>query len=148
MAMFPSQRSGQSAWVSARNVPKPQLSETDFVHVRLVDGGIRYTGSRKPSVDTPIQLRLYQEFPGVSCMIHGHALVRGAPSTESYVPCGDLREFEGVAKLMRAIGDTGCVNLKAHGFLIFAPSVPLLSGVVGGVKFVNLVPLPGRPTHE
>jgi len=76
-----------------------------------------YFGDRKPSVDAPVQLELYRDFPDINFMIHGHAYIRGdVPFTDKYYPCGDLREVDEVRKQLN-FGHSR-INLKSHGFLL------------------------------
>lgn len=111
--LFPSHRFEKSVIiVSPRNVDKRTLKDTDMVPI--IDGA--YFGDRKPSVDAPVQLELYQEVPGVNFMIHGHAYVKGAPMTKQYFPCGDMRETSETIELLR--DGHKAVNLKHHGFLL------------------------------
>jgi hypothetical protein len=46
----------------------------------------KYYGNKKPSVDTPVQLMIYQNAPAINYMIHGHYYVYGAPFTKSFYP--------------------------------------------------------------
>lgn len=145
MAMFPSQRSGPTnIFVSARNIPKTHIANNDFVHVRLENDCIVYTGDRKPSVDTPAQLKLYDMFPKIGCMIHGHAFVKHSPCTENYVPCGDLREVDEAIPLLRDLGSVGVINLHSHGFLLFAETIEQLDNLVNDIEFINVVPISGQ----
>jgi hypothetical protein len=119
--------------VSRRNSNKLRLTPTDMLVAEVLDdkGTVKYYGNTevKPSVDTPVQLQLYKLFPEINYMIHGHAYVDEAPFTEEYYPCGDLREVWGA---LRQIKDVGCgaVNLKNHGFLIYAKTIGALQNFI------------------
>ena len=143
MAMFPSQRSATGAFVSLRNIDKTRISAGDFTLTVLDDSGISYVGTRKPSVDAPVQLELFRRFPRVNYMVHGHAFINGAPETNEYFPCGDLREVDDVSSLME-IGSKGCINLKKHGFLMYAETVEDLRDLAASVRYINVAPPPGR----
>ena len=67
-------------------------------------------------------------------MIHGHAFIKGTPTTEHYYVCGDLREFDDVQKI---IGSTnyGVINLKNHGFLIYSNDLLVLKNIIEGCDF-------------
>lgn len=136
MATFPSAREVLGAYVSKRNVDKRHLSPSDFVFAVGGAAGVRYMGL-KPSVDTPIQLELYRKFPKIDYMIHGHAYVKGAEDTQEYFPCGDLRELHCVEVLLSRIGPVGVINLKHHGFLMFADTLDNLRLVAGAAEFEN-----------
>lgn len=119
--MFPSLRGlngGDLIAVSARNTPKDRLTREDFVFTELGDNEVFYEGDRKPSVDTPVQLHLYQKLKHINFMIHGHAYIQGAPFTEHYYPCGDLREVEAIIDNIDDQRIAFRINLKNHGFLI------------------------------
>lgn len=110
--LFPSHRYGELIIMSHRNTDKRTLKPDDMV--AIVDGA--YIGDRKPSVDAPIQLELYKEIPGVNFMIHGHAYIKDVPTTDSYFPCGDMREAQETIELLR--DGHKAINLKNHGFLL------------------------------
>ena len=135
--MFPSHRVDDCAYVSARNIDKRRIEEDDFVCVRGVVDGIVYHGDRKPSVDTPIQLALYKRYPRIRCMIHGHVFIQDVPTTEHYFPCGDMREFEDVCKVISGTGPSGILNLKDHGFLMYGDSVGRLMDMIETMKIAN-----------
>jgi long-subunit acyl-CoA synthetase (AMP-forming)/HEAT repeat protein/dienelactone hydrolase len=112
-------------FVSQRNVDKRLLGLNTFVPVLLSSSReekIAYYGDTKPSVDSPIQVRLYEIFPKVNFMLHAHVYVDGAPFTGKFCPCGSLEEIE---EIIKTVGqDTAktnfAVNLLGHGCLIFS----------------------------
>jgi len=116
--LFPSHKLSITAFFfSARNSNKKSLTEEDLV---LCDQ-YKYYGERKPSVDTPVQLEIYKNFPEINYMIHGHAYINKAKTTKNYYPCGDLREVRGVLNLMET-GETK-INLRKHGFLLVGKTI-------------------------
>lgn len=148
MSLFPSHRDATSVLVSTRNVDKEGLTVEDFVPAyEGTDEAVHYYGY-KPSVDTPIQLRIYRERPGINWMIHGHALVvpeegccdfvRAIPVTRTYYPCGDLREAEVLLQVIPEDATRGAVNIRNHGFLLYADTLPGLLEVIMGVGFRKL----------
>ena len=126
-ALFPSQR----YLFSRRNVDKRRLGPKDCVLVVPPS----YFGDHKPSVDTPVQVKLYEQFPEIKYMIHGHAFIKGAGFTQHYYPCGDLREVNEIRRFF-AVNDY-IVNLKNHGFLIAATSISELVGIAKNIEFVG-----------
>lgn len=136
MRMFPSERTESGVYVSTRNVDKHRIEADDFTYAFQSGDHLEYIG-KKPSVDTPIQLTLYRQVPEINFMIHGHAFIEGAPTTENYFPCGDMREAEEILKLLK---DVRVINVKNHGFLITAATVEELREAVEKAKFVNVVP--------
>lgn len=144
---FPSMRSSQDGWifVSRRNVPKDHITREDFVPVKFDSqlNQIIYNGCNKPSVDTPVQVRLYNALPRINYMIHGHVYLRNAYTTDNAVPCGALQEVEEVLSLLRyRYGSLDLsdyrINLKGHGCLIMTNEPPVLTQVE----------LQGRPMPE
>jgi hypothetical protein len=120
---FPAYRGRHYIFVSRRNVEKDTIGPDDFVPVepfQPYSDGVRYYGSAKPSVDTPIQLRLFDALPKIRFMMHGHVyLTDDVPMTEHVLPCGALEEFEEVMNALKWRRDTTSfgVNLKGHGFI-------------------------------
>jgi hypothetical protein len=117
MKLFPSIRLDSDTYLfSPRNTDKHRLNEQDFVLVKPP----YYYGDRMYSVDSPVQIMLYRQFPDINYMIHGHAFITDpiVPITNRYYPCGDLREVETIANLFLA--DHRMCNLKNHGFLLTA----------------------------
>ena len=126
---FPSFRKDDFIYVSRRNVDKRFIDRDAFVPVKLEeDTTLYYYGDSKPSVDTPIQARLYKLLPNINYMIHAHVYISGAPFTKSMVPCGGLEEVE---EVMNAIGDNTeedfyAINLIGHGCIVMAKNVEQL----------------------
>jgi len=139
-------------YVSRRNVDKEGLSPSDFVGVSLVSGEtssgdrVAYDGERKPSVDTPIQLRLYAALPRVRWMVHSHCYVEGAAVTARVLPCGAVEE---AGEVLEAIAgkeseEPILVNLKGHGSLVMARDLESLVGV----KFTKVFSWPAEGAKE
>lgn len=129
---FPSFRGDDMIYVSRRNVDKRFIDKDHFVgSILLDDGSVGYYGEHKPSVDTPIQLRLYTIFPQINYMIHAHCYVEGAPFTATAIPCGAIEE---VKEIMAVIGRDNnetyyAINLIGHGCIVMAHSVEQLKGI-------------------
>jgi hypothetical protein len=127
---FPSCSTKNGALISTRNIDKRYIEPKDFIYTQKDNNNhtVCYVGNRKPSVDAPIQLRLYELFPKINYMIHGHAYITEAKTTESYFPCGDIREVKAVKKHIAS--NNGILNLKNHGFLIYAESLKELEKII------------------
>lgn len=128
---FPSFRQDGVVYVSRRNVDKRYIDKDNFVPTMLSKGRVLYQGEYKPSVDTPIQLRLYELFPNINYMIHAHVYLEGAPFTKNMVPCGGLEEVNEVHKaLVHDLGDANrdfyAVNLVGHGCIAMAKTAEQL----------------------
>jgi len=134
MKMFPTMRLDTVyILVSKRNVDKKRLTSEDFVKVRYQEH-IEYLGDEKPSVDTAIQVNIYKEFPQINYIIHGHGYIEGMPFTSHYFPCGDMREFQELAKLL-SDNSGGIVNLINHGFIIYAGQLYEMEKLIKGMQF-------------
>ena len=119
--------------MSRRNVEKQFITADDFIAVHFDEHSLSYYGKHKPSVDTPIQVRLYSVLPNVNYMIHMHCYIEDAPMTKVALPCGAIEEAQEVLDTIKAAygtlnGTTYRVNLKGHGCIVMADNVPNLLG--------------------
>jgi hypothetical protein len=127
---FPATRSADDAnvyLVSRRNVDKTTMSADDFVSVTNNESRVEYFGDIKPSVDAPIQIRLFNFYRNVRYIVHGHVYVEGGTLTHSKIPCGHIEEFEEIRLLFADANSANFViNLKGHGCLILAADLNFL----------------------
>lgn len=144
---FPSFRGENGiVYISRRNVDKSDICATSFVPTYLDDANtVKYFGDNKPSVDTPVQLRLYKYFPWANYMIHAHCYVdiQDIPdvmgfSTTQPIPCGALEEVDEILEryvfwddLWKSYhnGETPrllAINLVGHGCILIAKDVEIL----------------------
>ena len=130
--MFPSTRQS-NIYVSARNVPKDRMTVDDFVIASLIDNKVNFNSILKPSVDSPVQLKLYEKYD-INYMIHGHAYIDNQTFTDNYYPCGDLRELEEIEKCFDR--DRFVINLKNHGFVIATETLEEMREIVEKSKFI------------
>lgn len=140
---MPSFKHGDYIFVSQRNVDKEYLDLNHFVPVCMNDDKIYYCGENKPSVDTPIQLRLYQALPNIRYMIHSHCYIENAGFTSKSIPCGAIEEVDEVLSLIDSVyrdrnKDIYLINLFGHGSITMADSVEKL-------QTLNYI---GRPMPE
>jgi len=132
---FPSFRYGDYIFVSRRNVDKEYIDKNGFVAVKVNTLPVEYFGRYKPSVDTPTQLILYQAFPKVNYMLHGHVYLTNCFNTESCIPCGAIEEAEEIKKRFTSPAYTSfAVNLKGHGFLAASDSVEQLGNMISHLE--------------
>jgi hypothetical protein len=138
---FPSFRGENGIiYVSRRNVDKSDINAGSFVPTFLTeDNTTKYFGDYKPSVDTPVQLRLYKLFPWANYMIHAHCYVDtfGMPetvmlNTEKPIPCGALEEVieicESASEYTFKYSLTPrllAINLIGHGCILIAKDVEI-----------------------
>lgn len=122
-----------AGWVfmSRRNVDKQSIDPSQLVPARLDGSKVIYCGDSKPSVDTPIQLRLYDALPNIRYMIHSHCYLADGSFTSNPIPCGALEEVDEVLSTIDgAYGsrdlDLYKVNLVGHGSIAMAGSVSQL----------------------
>lgn len=138
---FPSFRGENGIiYVSRRNVDKSEINAASFVPTYLDEEmTVKYFGDNKPSVDTPVQLRLYKLFPWANYMLHAHCYVDtfGMPETvmlhtENPIPCGALEEVNEIYKLASdytfkysLTPRLLAINLKGHGCILIAKDVEI-----------------------
>lgn len=128
---FPSFKKDGIVYVSKRNVDKRYIDKSGFVPTKLFDNKIFYYGENKPSVDTPIQLRLYEQLPNINYMIHAHVYIKNAPFTQKMIPCGGLEEVEEVINTIKREfktleNDFYVLNLIGHGCIVMSSNVEKL----------------------
>jgi hypothetical protein len=138
---FPSFRKGGMIYVSRRNVDKEHIDRESFVAVkngvkrRTLEPTVDYYGNCKPSIDAPIHLKLYDLYPKVNYILHGHVYLHGFPSTGSVIPCGALEEAEEIFSRLKHEAYTSFgLNLKGHGFIALADNVERLREMMAHVK--------------
>ncbi len=135
---FPSFKHDGFIFVSRRNVDKRGIGKDAFVPVQL-EVPVKYHGNDKPSVDTPIQVKLYNYYLNVGYMLHSHAYVDGAPFTERIIPCGALEEVDEITSTVPDRYKVNfSVNLRGHGSLV----------LVDGVENLREVPYVAREMPE
>lgn len=123
---FPSFREGKYIFISKRNVNKEFIGIEEFVPVYLENGKIYYCGDNKPSVDTPIQVRMYEKLPNINYMIHSHCYIEGAPFTKTALPCGAIEEANEISDLIENYYDNDyykdfyLINLTGHGSIMMS----------------------------
>lgn len=141
---FPSFRGEDGIiYVSRRNVDKSDIGAASFVPTYLDDTNtVKYFGEHKPSVDTPVQLRLYKQLPWANYMIHAHCYVdtSGIPDTVTLrttkpIPCGAIEEVTEVLttyRISRFYWESNkhprlvAINLVGHGCILIAEDVEIL----------------------
>jgi hypothetical protein len=126
---FPGVRSKGRIFVTRRNVHKAGLQKSDFVEIESFESKVGYYGGHKPSVDSPIQLKLFDYYSDVAFMLHGHVYVEGTPHTVHRLPCGSIEEYSEIIALYPKEAANFVVNLSGHGFLALASDLDYLSGV-------------------
>jgi len=134
---FPSFRHDNLIFVSKRNINKRYIGHDGFVPVELKDGQLYCYAKHKPSVDSPIQVRLFDFFENINYMVHAHVYVENAPMTDYPIPCGAIEEVKEVIKAMK--GDYKAtrlaVNLRGHGCLVGGYTMDYFLDPVYGFKF-------------
>ncbi len=143
---FPSFRGENGIiYVSRRNVDKSDINARSFVPTYLDEAMItRYFGENKPSVDTPIQLRLYNLCPWANYMLHAHCYVDTTNildtmmiRTNEPIPCGALEELSEIRIVLPARDGSFvefsknaprllAINLTGHGCILIAKDIEIL----------------------
>ena len=142
---FPSFRGENGiVYVSRRNVDKSDINAASFVPTYLTENlTTKYFGENKPSVDTPVQLRLYKLFPWANYMLHAHCYVDTTDipdtmmlRTNEPIPCGALEELSEIRIVLPARDGSFvefskiaprllAINLKGHGCILIAKDVEI-----------------------
>jgi hypothetical protein len=127
---FPSYKSGEFIFVSQRNIDKRNLKSNSFVKVKPEKNYVGYFGDSKPSVDTPIQVKLYDFYKNVKFLLHSHTYIAGAPFTKRIIPCGAIEEADDITELFPDKNKTNFkVNLNGHGSLVLSESPKYLQNL-------------------
>lgn len=133
MRGMPSFKSDGYVFMSQRNIDKQFIDIDHFVPCYMENDKLYYCGDNKPSVDTPIQMRLYDALPNIRYMIHSHCYIEGATSTNKPIPCGAIEEVEEVLNLIDKKWGRDqwlyYINLKGHGSLVMAKDVEMLNHI-------------------
>ena len=132
---FPSFRGENGLiYVSRRNVNKANICSANFVPVYMdTNNRVKYFGEHKPSVDTPIQLNLYNKLPWANYMLHAHCYIDVpeemqnclSVTTTKPIPCGALEEVDEILQCLPSDINTNppqllTINLKGHGCILIA----------------------------
>lgn len=129
------------ALVTPTGVSKGGMSEDMFIKVRISDGEV-VEGSRKPSSETKMHLRLYSENPDIGAVVHAHPLYAtsfaiarqpldapiypaammnlGVVPVCDYSPPGTQGVADAVAPFAK---DYRSLLLASHGALTWAPDI-------------------------
>lgn len=132
---FPSFREGKYIFVSKRNVNKEFIGIDEFDPVYLENRRVYCCGDSKPSVDTPIQVRLYELLPNINYMIHSHCYIDGAPFTQKSLPCGAVEEVGEILGLLEKEynndlkKDFYLINLVGHGSIMMSKTPEQLMNI-------------------
>lgn len=122
-------------YVSKRNIDKREINSEGFVPVILTDGpSVYYFGDNKPSVDAPIQVRLYNYYQNVNFILHSHVYIGEENwlwprKTSRIIPCGAIEEFDEITKMFGSDMKNIRVNLKGHGSLVLAEKIDFLENI-------------------
>lgn len=110
-------------FVSKRNIDKQFIELENFVPVWMEDNKLMYSGPDKPSVDTPVQVKLYHTLDHINYMLHSHCYIENAQYTNTAIPCGAIEEYDQVMKLLNQLKidthkDQYRINLIGHGSIL------------------------------
>jgi hypothetical protein len=133
---MPSFKSGNNIFVSKRNVTGDFLNITDFIPVYYENDKLYYYGEDKPSVDTPIHIKLYDALPNIRYILHSHNYidciegVEAVPFTNKSIPCGAIEEMDEILSLITdRYKSCYRINLLGHGSIIMGETIEDLKGV-------------------
>jgi hypothetical protein len=141
---FPSFNSGDRIFVSQRNIDKRFVGQEGFVaveHGQTKPGTgwkVHYYGDAKPSVDTPIQILLFENYKSAKYILHSHTYIEDAPYTNTIIPCGAIEEYQHIENMFHKDSCNFSINLKGHGSLVLATDL----------EYMENIPYIARPTPE
>lgn len=126
-------RFGENIIVSKRIIRNQFITQNDLVVTYTKDGNIYYYGNNKPSVDTPIHIKLYDEYKNVNFILHSHEYIDGAPYIEKSIPCGAIEEVNEIIKIINKHYDNNSnlyiINELGHGSIILSNNIELLKNI-------------------
>lgn len=138
---MPSFRHKDGFYVSPRKI-SGYITERDFIKITCKDA-LYYHGDKKPSVDTPVHAKLYEELRNINYIIHSHCYIENALFTSRALPCGALEE---AYEILNVIEDKNrhfyAINELGHGSILMASDVDLLKAVYYSR------PIPEKPYKE
>lgn len=131
---MPSFRKGKFIYVSKRVVMNDYITYNDLVAVYKENDKLYYCGNDKPSVDTPIHMKLYENLPNINYAIHSHNYIKGAVSTKYSIPCGAIEEAEEILNTIKENYKSFderkyVINELGHGSIILGNSIDDLKGI-------------------
>lgn len=131
---MPSIRKNNYIIVSAREVENEFIEQTDLVAVYKQNNEIYYSGNKKPSVDTPIHLMLYDKLPNINYIIHNHNYIKNAPFTKNSIPCGAIEEADEVINTIENSYNSFdlnqyIINEIGHGSIILGSTIKDLKNI-------------------
>lgn len=128
---FSSFKQNDIIFMSKRNLDKRNINVDSFVPVKKdFKDIVEYYNEFKPSVDTPIQLLLYNKFKNINYILHSHVYIEKAPFTSKKIPCGAIEEYEEIVSLFNDFNnDYYIINLKGHGSIIMVKNVEQLNNI-------------------
>ena len=131
---MPSYRFGKYIIVSKRNINNKFIISEDLIPTYIEDNKLYYCGEDKPSIDTPIHIRLYEKLDNINYILHSHNYVDGAFMTNTSIPCGAIEEVDEILRVIEENYDSFnenkyVINLKGHGSIIMGNSVNDLKGI-------------------
>jgi len=113
--------------MSKRNIDKTIINSQGFVEVKDEETIVKYFGDLKPSVDTPVQIKLFNRYQNVNYIVHGHVYVKDTMITSKNIPCGFIEEFDEIKKWFPdEKASNFAVNLKGHGCILLAKDLKWL----------------------
>lgn len=132
---MPSFRLGDYIFISQRNVSEEYLELSHFVPIYTENGEIYYCGDKKPTVDAPVQLKLYQALPNIRYILHSHCYIQGADFTDKCIPCGAVEEADEILRIIdEKYPDRNQtfyqLNLLGHGSILMGGSVEEMKGLL------------------
>ena len=125
-------RTDQGLVITARATTKASLRAEDFVEViglqrRGSRAVVRCRGTRLPSTDTLLHLRLYEARPDIGAILHGHDPATLAQAGSLELPMtkhsASVPSLELIEEVCRLTAQHTYIVMRDHGFLALGRSV-------------------------
>jgi hypothetical protein len=136
---MPSYRIGKHIYASTRAIDGDYICDTDFVPAwQNKDGKVFYAGTKKPSIDTPIHIKLYSQLPNINYIVHLHCYANypgmSLPMVEKAIPCGAIENADEILKIINEFNlkneSKMAINIKGHGCFIMCQHSSDFNGII------------------
>lgn len=133
--LYPSMRTNNKniILVSPEKYAGGLLYRSHMIKAMLGDNSLIYDRNKtQPCSDSFTHLKLYKAFPNINYMIHGHASVNNCSACTSLYKLGNAYDADEIIipVIANLNKQKGIINLKRHGFLIYADTLKNLETLI------------------
>ena len=115
--------------ITARGSDKKNFDENELVFVERVENGVvnLISTGKKASLNANVAARLFEKRQDVNLLLHDHYEVGWKPSTRVDFSPGTLEDER---EVLSQIGNSNCIRLENHGFIVLAEDFQKLDDLV------------------